>query len=138
MKVRDPTQWMWDEALELLERADRMQRQFFQLSAQRNACPTWEPPADIFETERQFIVVVALPGVAIDQLVVSLDGQALVVRGQRSMPDLGDSALIHRIELPYGRFERRIDLPMRQLSLGSRSLRDGCLLMALDKRGGPA
>jgi HSP20 family protein len=137
MKVRDPTVWMWGEALELLERADRMHRQFFQLGAARYERPTWEPPVDIFETEQQFIIVVALPGVSAEQLVVTLEGPALVVRGQRAMPDLGGSALIHRVELPYGRFERHIDLPTRQLKLGPRSLCDGCLTMVLEKIGPP-
>jgi len=132
MKVRDPTGWMWGEALELLERADRMQRQFFQLGAHRE-CPVWEPPVDVFETERQVVVLVALPGVSSEQLLIALEGPVLTVRGQRGMPDLGHSALIHRIELPYGRFERRIDLPAARLTLGQRQLSDGCLVMFLDK-----
>lgn len=138
MKVRDPTGWMWGEALELLERADRMQRQFFQLGAHHRECPVWEPPVDIFETEQQFVVLVALPGVSSEHLLIALDDQSLTVRGQRGMPDLGHSALIHRIELPYGRFERRIELPTRQLKVGQRLLRDGCLVVYLDKPGSSA
>lgn len=138
MKVRDPTGWMWGEALELLERADRMQRQFFQLGAHRRECPVWEPPIDIFETEQQVIVLVALPGVASEQLLIALEGSVLTVRGQRGMPDLGQTAIIHRIELPYGRFERRIELPTRHLQVGQRVLRDGCLVMFLDKLEPPA
>lgn len=137
MKVRDPNGWMWGEALELLERADRMHRQFCQLGAQRISCPLWEPPVDVFETEHQFILLAALPGVSPDQLSVALDGTQLLVRGQRAMPDLGHSARIHRVEIPYGRFERRIELPARQLRLGQRSLRDGCLLLVLHKGGTP-
>lgn len=133
MKVRDPTLWMWGEALEMLERADRMHRQFFQLRTARQASPTWEPPVDVFETERQFIVMVALPGVASDQLTIDIDGGALVVRGQRRLPPLGPTARIQRLELPYGHFERRIELPGGQLQLGERSLQDGCLTLALTK-----
>lgn len=135
MKSRDPTVWMWSEALALLERADSMQRQFFQLGAHRNACPTWEPPADIFETEQQFVIVVALPGVSADQLVISQDESAITVRGQRALPLSGNNAHIHRVEIPYGRFERRFELPMRQLSVGQRALLDGCLVLTLDKPG---
>lgn len=138
MKSRDPTVWMWSEALALLERADRMQRQFFQLGAHRNACPTWEPPADIFESDQQFVIVVALPGVSTEQLVIVHDDNGITVRGQRALPDLGHSALIHRVEIPYGRFERRFELPMRQLSIGQRALLDGCLVLTLDKQGAPA
>jgi HSP20 family molecular chaperone IbpA len=133
MKVRDPTFWMWGEALDMIERADRLHRQFFQLGAAGQACPTWEPPVDIFETDDRFVIVVALPGVSADQLAIDLEAGAIVVRGQRRLPSLGPSCRIHRLELPYGRFERRIELPPHQLRLGERSLVDGCLTLALTK-----
>jgi HSP20 family molecular chaperone IbpA len=136
MKVRDPTLWMWGEALEMLERADRLHRQFFQLGAAREVSPTWEPPVDIFESDARFVVVVALPGVTADQLSIEIETGALVVRGQRRLPSLGHSCRIHRLELPYGRFERRIELPPRQLQLGERSLADGCLTLSLIKLEG--
>jgi HSP20 family molecular chaperone IbpA len=133
MKVRDPTLWMWGEALDMLDRADRLHRQFFLLGAARNASPTWEPPVDIFETEDRFVIMVALPGVRADGLAIELEAGAIVVRGQRRLPSLGPTCRIHRLELPYGRFERRIELPPRQLQLGERSLADGCLTLALTK-----
>ena len=133
MKLRDPTLWMWGEALDMLERADRLHRQFFRPGAARNASPTWEPPADVFETGDQLIVIVALPGVAEAQLAVELEPGAVVVRGQRRLPP-ACGARIHRIELPYGRFERRIVLPPGQLQLGARTLADGCLTLSLLKQ----
>jgi HSP20 family molecular chaperone IbpA len=48
----------------VLERADRLQRQFCQLGENTRGGATWEPPIDVFKTEDQLIVVVALPGVA--------------------------------------------------------------------------
>jgi len=135
MKMRDPTPWMWGEALGLLERADRLHRQFFQLCAQRHACPTWEPPVDMFETESQVVVVVALPGVAPEQLLIDVDKSAIVVRGQRRLPSPGSGARIHRLELPYGHFERRIELPARPLQLNERNLVHGCLTLVFDKLG---
>lgn len=137
MKIRDPTQWMWSEALDMLERADRMQRQFFRLGAQCAEGPVWEPPVDIFETAQQFIVLAALPGVAAAQLTIVLDGSVLTVRGQRAMPDLAQSARIRNVEIPYGRFERRIELPVGGLRVHERSLADGCLTLVLHKTGEP-
>jgi HSP20 family molecular chaperone IbpA len=123
---------MWGEALDMLERADRLQRQFCQLHGGSES-PVWEPPIDIFETERKFVIVVALPGVALGQLEIQVDGPALVVRGQRRQPAAAATGRIHRMELPYGRFERRIELPGRMLQLGERQLADGCLTLTLDK-----
>jgi HSP20 family protein len=133
MRVRDPTVWMWGEALDMLERADRLQRQFCQLHGSDQPSPVWEPPIDMFETERQYVIVVALPGVTAGQLDIQVDDAVLIVRGQRRQPAAAAAGHIHRMELPYGRFERRIELPGRMLQLGERHLADGCLTLTLDK-----
>ncbi len=135
MRMRDPTVWMWSEAISLLERAERIERQCFQLGEHRYGGPRWEPPVDLFETERQFVVLVALPGVVPEQLIVTLEDSVVSVRGQRVLPDLGPNAHLHRMEIPYGFFERRIELPAHQLRLSQHQLRDGCLLLTLDKPG---
>jgi HSP20 family molecular chaperone IbpA len=135
MNARDPTLWMWGEALELLERADRLQRQFCQLSTAHKTAPTWEPPVDVFETERQVIIVVALPGVTNEQVQIEVESNAVVVRGQRRLPGAVANGLIQRLELPYGLFERRIELPGKVLQLGERKHADGCLTITLDKMG---
>jgi len=137
MRVHDPFVWTWSEALELIERADKLQRQCFQLGGHHRTLPTWEPPVDIFETDRQFILLAALPGVGAANLIVKLEGAVLSVRGRRSMPEISDNAHIHRVEIPYGSFERRIELPCAQLRLGAPALRDGCLLLTLDKQAAP-
>lgn len=137
MRARDPFVWTWSAALELIERADKLQRQCFQLGEHHRGLPTWEPPVDVFETERQFILLAALPGVGAEHLFITLEGPVVSVRGRRTLPDISASAQIHRVEIPYGSFERRIELPCAQLRLGTRSLRDGCLLLTLDKAGLP-
>lgn len=137
MRLRDPTMWMWGDALERLENAERLHRQFFQLGCHGHACPSWEPPVDIFETAQQLTVFVALPGVNAEQLVVSLDGATVFVRGTLSMPDTGANAKILRLEIPYGRFERRIELPAQQYELGQRLLHNGCLVLVLSKQNQP-
>ena len=56
--------WMWAEACEMLARAERLHRQFFE--PRRSAAsrlPVWQPPADVLETEREVLILVALPGV---------------------------------------------------------------------------
>src|SRR5450631_2934557 len=111
MRMRDSTVWMWGETLELLERADRLHRQFFQPGSCQGECPTWEPPVDIFEAEQQFLIMVALPGVASEQLEVVVEGTVLTIGGQRSIPRAAKDTVVRRLEIPFGRFERRIELP---------------------------
>src|SRR3954467_10161555 len=99
--------WMWSEACESLARAERLPRQFFQ-PRQSGA---WEPPVDILESEREVLLFFALPGVSIDKVEAVIDGPDLVVAGTRVLPPELRTAIIHRIELPQGRFERRVRLP---------------------------
>ncbi|MEZ5476443.1 MAG: Hsp20/alpha crystallin family protein [Thiolinea sp.] len=109
-----------------------MQRQYFRpSSAQR---PTWEPPVDMLETIDSLLITVALPGVAPERVEVHLNGGQLVVSGMRPLPRPGQSQLrIHRLELPYGRFERRIPLPPGHYELSSHGLQHGCLTLNLRK-----
>lgn len=135
MRTRDPTGWMWEEACEMLERAERMQRQFFQVRAEIRSGPTWEPPVDIVETDRELSIVVALPGVRPADMDVLIEGGMLVVRGARALPSIPDGAVIHRLEIPHGRFERRIVLQAGRLELVRREVTDGCLLLGFTKLG---
>lgn len=90
--MRNPTVCMWTEALEQLDQADRMQRQCFQLGARCDAGLTWEPPVDVFETDGQFIMVAALPGVEAEQLFVGLDDAVVSVLASPEAGRLGQYA----------------------------------------------
>jgi len=123
---------MWVEAVNLLEEADRLHRQYFRLAQGRASGPTWEPPVDIFEAGQQLTVLVALPGVNADHLEVLVEGDTLRVIGERPIPAPG-RAHIHRLEIPYGRFERRIRLPGGRYQINEFSLIDGCLVLDLQR-----
>lgn len=131
---RDPASFMWSEAVELLDRAERLHRQFFRPAppGPRRAC--WTPPIDVYETEDAVTIVVALPGVGPDQLHVAIEDGVLVVAGERTLP-LGCDGIIHRLEIPHGRFERRIELPSGAFRMGRHELTAGCLVLTLDKMG---
>ena len=132
MTAREVRVWMWSEAREMLDRAERLQRQFFELRESR-LTPTWEPPADVLETEREVAVIVALPGVDPDQVEVRIDGACLMIRGTRVLPPGLRDAVIHRLELPQGHFERRLGLPAGRYSDIRRAALNGCVLITLQK-----
>src|SRR5260370_39865521 len=108
MQAKFPCDWMWAEPCELLARAERMHGTFFRPSRE---APTWEPPVDVLETDRAVLVLVALPGVNPDRVEAAIDGDDLVFSGTRVFPAELQTAIIHRLELPPGRFGRRIRLP---------------------------
>jgi HSP20 family protein len=125
---------MWSEACEMLARAERLNREFFR-PAGSAARAAWEPPVDVLETDRAVLVLVALPGVNADRVEASIDESDLVLSGTRVLPAEMQTAIIHRLELPQGRFERRVRLPAGRYSAVHRSSSDGCLIIALQKSG---
>jgi HSP20 family molecular chaperone IbpA len=128
-----PDRWMWSEACAMLARADRLQRQMFQPVLSGTRPPAWEPPADVLETEREVLVIVALPGVNADRVEAAIEGPELVLKGTRTLPAELATAVIHRLELPQGRFERRLRLPNGRYNDIRRTSADGCLLVVLKK-----
>lgn len=133
MASRNPTAWMWAEACQMLEQAERMHRQFFRLGTP-GARVAWEPPVDVFESSGEIVIVVALPGVSPESVEVLYEPRGIIVRAERRIPVSEPGYAIGRLEIPYGCFERRLALPMDELEAGTRSWVDGCLVLTLRKR----
>ena len=130
MPVRDTR--LLDEAFDMLREADRLHRQFMTLALGRSG-PCWEPPIDIVESAHALLVRVALPGVVPSDVEIRTDGARLSVIGRRALAIGG--VTIHRLEIPYGRFERNIELPPGRYDLVQREFADGCLLIELRRLG---
>ena len=121
---------MWAEALEMLQSAERLQRQFFQVGA--GGAP-WEPPVDVYQAGDDLWIFLALPGVPAGHMETVIDGATLIVRGERPLPAAAHGASILRLEIPYGRFERRITLPAGHYQVLQRLCENGCLVLGLRK-----
>ena len=133
MAGRDPIDWMLSDAFETLARAERMHQQFLKLRPWAGAEePSWEPPIDVLETDREVLILIALPGVDPDEVEAAIEGDALVVSGRRVLPTELRNARIHRLELPQGRFERRIALPLGRYTI-TRFATYGCVGLRLAK-----
>jgi HSP20 family protein len=133
MAGRDPIDWMLSDAFETLARAERMHQQFLKLRPWAGAEePSWEPPIDVLETDREVLILIALPGVDPDEVEAAIEGDALVVSGRRVLPAELRNARIHRLELPQGRFERRIALPLGRYTI-TRFATYGCVGLRLAK-----
>ena len=125
---------MWGEALSMLDRAQRLQRQFF-----THASVAWEPPVDIVESGDALLMHIALPGVSADAITVGLDPAGITISAVRAFPCRGEGQ-IHRLEIPYGRFERHIGLPLGDpytpLELVGKTLSDGVLTLSFRRKEG--
>lgn len=133
MPTRQPGAWMWAEALEMLDRAERLQREFYRVRSSPQRRPTWEPPVDLFETEDELWIQVALVGVEPEQTDVSVADGVLTVRGERRWQPESQGAVLHRLEIPHGCFERRIQLPPGHFEVNRRDLVNGLLTLSLRK-----
>jgi len=126
---------MWGEALSMLDRAQRLQRQFF-----THAAVAWEPPVDIIETGDTLEVHVALPGVSADAITVGLDAAGITISALRAFPCRDQNGQIHRLEIPYGRFERQIGValgdPYTPLELAGKALENGILTLTFRRKAG--
>lgn len=133
MARSDAISWMWPEACALLSRAERLQRQFFHVSNSERRQPLWEPPVDVLEARRHIVVIVALPGVVPETVEVTVDSGALVIGGERRLPEELATAWVHRMELPQGRFSRRVSLPSGRYHDVRYTLANGCLYITISK-----
>jgi HSP20 family protein len=128
---------MWTEACQLIEQAERLHRQFFRLGTPRGARTAWEPPVNVFEDDEYFLIMVALPGVPPECVEVLTDSSSIIVRASCTAAFGAQVRTIRRLEIPYGYFERRIQLPAIAFELVQRELVNGCLILNLRKATHP-
>ncbi|MCK5440220.1 MAG: Hsp20/alpha crystallin family protein [Gemmatimonadetes bacterium] len=70
----------------------------------------WTPPTDVYETEDDYRVTMAIPGMRTEDIEVHFERDTLRVRGVRRERQ-GDPRNYFKMEIPVGPFERRIRLP---------------------------
>ena len=133
MATKDPIDWMLSDAIGTLARAERLHQQFLKLRPLVGTRePSWEPPIDVLETDREVLILIALPGGDPDDVEALIDERMLIISGRRVLPPELQNARILRMELPQGRFERRIQLPLGRYTI-TRFATNGCIGLRLAK-----
>ena len=122
---------MWAEACARLEEAERRHRHFFELLAAPSAAPVWEPPANILSVGRELEVTVALPGARGDEVVAQVTPTGLLIEATVQPPAFAPGVEVVRLEIPYGRMRRRIELPPGNYTLLEFRLDAGYLFLRL-------
>lgn len=131
MSIHDRQAWMWANACELLTQAERLHRQFFRPSgATRHV--SWEPPVDLIEDGAHLLLTVALPGVKPENVSLRIESDGVAIEAVR--PRGLNGGMVRRMEIPYGRFARRIPLPPGIYELQEQLFRNGCLSVRFAKR----
>jgi HSP20 family protein len=71
----------------------------------------WVPVADMYETDAAIIIQMELAGIEKASLEILFQEKHLVLRGNRPLNARMQSAKIHRLECPYGQFQRVFRIP---------------------------
>jgi HSP20 family protein len=95
---------------------------------------SWAPAVDIKEEDDRFVIHADIPGVAPEDIDISMEKGVLTIKGERKHEAEEDKEGYHRIERSYGTFMRRFALPKNVNAENiSASSKDGVVELVLPK-----
>jgi HSP20 family protein len=95
----------------------------------------WVPACDIYETDKDIVVKAELPGLKKEDVLVSIENNVLMLRGERKFSDEVKRENFHRVERTYGEFLRSFTLPtFVDTTKILAEFKDGILIVTLPKR----
>lgn len=68
------------------------------------------PELNVYETEKEFELTLALPGMSKDDIELSVKNNTLTISGERTFKE-EHGRKYHRVESRFGKFERSLPLP---------------------------
>lgn len=72
---------------------------------------TFVPELNVYETDKEFELTIALPGMQKEDFNISYENGLLTISGERKMEHEGNGRRYHRIESRFGQFSRSLPLP---------------------------
>jgi len=74
----------------------------------------WQPLYDLYVVDDEVVVTIEIAGVAMKDFSIFVNKDLMVIDGTRRSPVMltRNCCTFHNIEIPYGRFNIRIDFPM--------------------------
>jgi HSP20 family protein len=102
-----------------------------QRQAAAGGAPAWMPALDISERKDAYLITVELPGVALDDVQITMEGNLLTIQGERVFASDSSEQQFHRIERRYGDFRRSITLPAHVMTDAVQATAGGGVLQIL-------
>lgn len=94
---------------------DRLQRDmnrlFNQYSPSRLQTAPSYPAINIWTNEHGQYLSAEMPGIRVEDIDISVNGDTLMISGQRGSDEIPENAHFHRKERGFGEFSRAIQLP---------------------------
>jgi HSP20 family protein len=104
------------------------------VSGAGSAVRTWAPILDMHETKDELVMNFELPGVNEKDVTLSITGDLLTLKGERTATREFNGENAYHAERVYGKFERNVQLPMPvQPDKVKATYRDGVLEVKLPK-----
>jgi len=108
----------WDPLKDLVQVQQRMNNLFESALARTDfdtaaGLDSWAPVADVHEAQDRLCLCLELPGFEQSETDLKVDGDHLIVEGDRRMDADGNQGQFHRVERAHGKFSRRFPLPSR-------------------------
>lgn len=75
--------------------------------------PAGFPTVNMWQGEHSIALTAELPGFKPEDIDISVKDDTLTISGQRAASEVGEKAVWHLRERPFGRFARTIGLPFR-------------------------
>lgn len=70
----------------------------------------WLPNADVYETEEDLVVKFEVPGVTLKDVTLAINGNNLILRGEKKRTEAAKSAKYHCMERGFGKFKRVVHI----------------------------
>ena len=107
------TRWEPFREITSLRRAlDRMVDENFVFPQQWEHQTTWGPALDVIENADNYVVKASLPGVAPEEVEITLTDNVLTIKGETKHEQEDKQANYHLRERHYGSFMRSVTLPV--------------------------
>ncbi|HKF53992.1 MAG TPA: Hsp20/alpha crystallin family protein [Blastocatellia bacterium] len=108
------------------------------MSLRLSRIPAWTPNSEVFETSKEYVIDLELPGVGKDDVQVQHFNSFIIVRGARRFQRKSDDAVYLGSDRVYGTFERLYQVPPYLEPDRLRTFwNDGVLEITIPKSGAP-
>jgi HSP20 family protein len=130
----------WDPFKDLVTIHERLNKLFEDtLASSRQLAsellPTsWTPAVDIYETDREIVLEMEVPGIDQNDIKVEVRESLLILKGERHRSRQTERGNYHRKERSYGMFQRCFSLPRNiQADRVKAKYQDGVLEVVIPK-----
>lgn len=120
---------------QMMDEMDRWARTGLAKRGQEIADALGYLPLDVAETTEEYVLTAELPGVSVNDVEVNVEENVVTIRGVKPAPEDTEAMRYHRIERPYGGFQRSLALPRNvDPEQVAANFKDGVLEVRIGKR----